>query len=408
MQHERFRVLDGWRGISALLVALIHLNAYGYFVDVPLFGNAWLFVDFFFVLSGFVITHAYLDRLGGWRQTAGFILRRFGRLWPLHVTVLALFVAVELSKLALTGGMTVDHPPFSEEKSSVAAILTNLLMIHSLGVHDTVTWNYPSWSISTEFYTYLVFAIIVSVTRTQRARLIVPGLLAIGSAAVVVAFARDPMDTTYDFGIFRCLCGFFTGYLVYHLWRRQKAAGVPYSGAAIEVATVGAVVVFVSLADNGPLAFAAPVIFGAVVLVFADEDGPVSRLMKMRPIARLGTWSYSIYMVHAFIIQVLDRGFNVVGKLAGTPVRIMQSVPWEREPIELIFVGSRAAMDCLAVAYLVVVVAAAAVTYRVIEQPGRRVFNRLAAITPPVSSPSPAAAGGARASRLSRRTAAPK
>src|SRR5258708_14456580 len=55
----RFRALDSWRGICALLVAAHHLEARGFIYWQPLVRNAWLFVDFFFVLSGFVIAHAY-------------------------------------------------------------------------------------------------------------------------------------------------------------------------------------------------------------------------------------------------------------------------------------------------------------------------------------------------------------
>ncbi len=57
--------------------------------------NAWLFVDFFFVLSGFVIAYAYLDSLGTPRATRIFVIRRIGRVWPLHVVLLGVFVAFE-------------------------------------------------------------------------------------------------------------------------------------------------------------------------------------------------------------------------------------------------------------------------------------------------------------------------
>ena len=59
----RFTALDGWRGICALLVALYHFHATSHVEQLGLVRNAYLFVDFFFVLSGFVITYAYADRL---------------------------------------------------------------------------------------------------------------------------------------------------------------------------------------------------------------------------------------------------------------------------------------------------------------------------------------------------------
>src|SRR6185312_14754220 len=82
---HRFRTLDGWRGVCALLVALHHFPAHGFVYALPLVRNAWLLVDFFFVLSGFVIAYAYGARLSNGAQIKSFTLRRFLRLWPLHV-----------------------------------------------------------------------------------------------------------------------------------------------------------------------------------------------------------------------------------------------------------------------------------------------------------------------------------
>src|SRR2546430_1942703 len=93
---ERFGVLDSWRGIAACLVALFHLDAYSHLDGVPFLRTSWLFVDFFFVLSGFVIAANYQQRLLDGFGVGRFLLLRLGRLYPLHFTMLALFVGVEL------------------------------------------------------------------------------------------------------------------------------------------------------------------------------------------------------------------------------------------------------------------------------------------------------------------------
>src|SRR6266576_119115 len=99
---ERFVVLDSWRGIAACLVALFHLEAYSHLVyshlhGVPFLGNSWLFVDFFFVLSGFVIAANYQQRLLDGFGVGRFLLLRLGRLYPLHFAVLAGGVGLKLA-----------------------------------------------------------------------------------------------------------------------------------------------------------------------------------------------------------------------------------------------------------------------------------------------------------------------
>src|SRR5712691_8834418 len=96
---QRFVVLDSWRGIAACLVALFHLDSYSHLYGVPFVRNSWLFVDFFFVLSGFVIAANYQQRLLDGFGIERFLLLRLGRLYPLHFTMLALFIGCELLRV---------------------------------------------------------------------------------------------------------------------------------------------------------------------------------------------------------------------------------------------------------------------------------------------------------------------
>ena len=95
----RFVALDSWRGIAALAVVAFHVQVNGLAFSSTIVGNAGAAVDFFFVLSGFVISAAYGSRLAGGFSLARFMTLRLGRVYPLHLLVLALYVAAELAKL---------------------------------------------------------------------------------------------------------------------------------------------------------------------------------------------------------------------------------------------------------------------------------------------------------------------
>ncbi|WP_158045890.1 acyltransferase family protein [Skermanella pratensis] len=372
----RFHSLDSWRGICAILVALMHLPVLGHLYDLPFLRNSYLFVDFFFVLSGFVITHSYGGRILDWGSAAEFMVRRIGRIWPLHLFVLFLFVALETMKLMLSGWYgDASHAPFTGE-TSLPSLVTNILLIHATGIHDIgMSWNGPSWSISAEFVVYAIFAVGLLAFRSRIA--VVLGVLATAGAFAVFTFSPTYMDTQQEFGVLRCLFGFTVGHLVCRLRRSgDEAAGTGSRfGSLAEAASLVAVVLFVSLVGVGPASMAAPLLFGAVIHVFASGCGIFTRLLNTRPMRRLGELSFSIYMIHGFGIELMMKGANIIEKMTGW--RLKSSLARDGGEAEVLVFGEAWMMDIFTLAYVIAVVLVAELTYRLVEKPGQRFFNDL-------------------------------
>src|ERR1700704_4501594 len=310
---ERFVVLDSWRGIAACLVALFHLDAYSHLYGVPFLRNAWLFVDFFFVLSGFVIAANYQQRLLDGFGVGRFLFLRLGRLYPLHFAMLALFIGSELLRVLrriLVPGLS-SVALFSTPQEAPDTILANLLLVQSLHLYDFLTWNLPSWSISTEFYTYVVFA--VCLIGLRRHAWIALLLAMTGGPVLIAALSERNMGTVFDWGIIRCIYGFAAGAMSWNIYRKWNGELRKWlSGSMIEWGALGLVVVFVSAAGTTLLSVAAPYIFALVVLVFAFEAGTASAILRLRPLVFLGTVSCSIYMTHVFIVRrIFDAGFQL-------------------------------------------------------------------------------------------------
>ena len=142
--ENRFVALESWRGIAACLVALFHLDAYSHLYDVSFLRNSWLFVDFFFVLSGFIIAANYQKRLTEGFGLGRFLLLRLGRLYPLHLAMLVLFVAFAflkvLGRTLLAGSVSpTSVAPFTSAAEAPPAIFANLLLVHSLHQFDSLT-----------------------------------------------------------------------------------------------------------------------------------------------------------------------------------------------------------------------------------------------------------------------------
>lgn len=372
----RFEALDGWRGVCACLVVLFHFHGYSPIQTAPLVRNSYLFVDFFFVLSGFVIAWNYASRLGSWPEVRRFLVLRLGRVYPLHVFMLFLFLAYETAKLVNGMGQATPPATFSGE-TQPGAVLSNLFLLQSLHLHDSLTWNGPSWSISTEVWTYVIFAL-VSVTLGMRwwmlaAAAIVPPL-------VLLQVSGTGMDVTFDWGLLRCLFGFALGLACYHLHKRRPLP-VAFAGSSaatlVEGAVVAAVVAFVSVVDKTAWSLLAPFVFALAVLVFASEDGGVSRLFRTAPLRWLGKLSYSIYLTHFFFVLLLP----VVVK------RIVQQDLWTPMPIGggqyvLAFGRNDVEGTLFYAAVVAITLAFSAFTYRWVETPGRDWSRRLAGRAP--------------------------
>ena len=388
---SRFRVLDSWRGVCALFVALYHLNVLSDIYSLGLVRNAYLFVDFFFVLSGFVITHSYADRLGTVQEVAAFTIRRFARIWPLHAVVLLAFIAAECLKAALAsrGQLIPESAPFSGA-TSVSSIFTNVFLVQSLGIEHQLTWNKPSWSISAEFFTYIIFAAVVFAgKKIFRPRSFAPEVLLVFlvalSVMLLVSFAKHDIDATFDLGLFRCLYGFGIGHLTFLLWRRVLQIDRSFWGlprGSLEFAVVAIVILFVSFVGGTRYAFVAPLVFATAVLTFAAEKGAVSRLMQSDAVEWLGRISYSIYMLHALVIyHLIHPGIKIIEKVMGhalTANEIMSVGPLSGEATKLIVLGSRTQADLLTLLYLGVLLGIATFSYQFIELPGQEYFGNFA------------------------------
>jgi peptidoglycan/LPS O-acetylase OafA/YrhL len=199
------------------------------------------------------------------------------------------------------------------------------------------------------------------------------------SAAVIFLFAKDGFGT-FQFAFLRTLYGFFIGHLTYRLWKADLGINVGRWAGLLEVGAVATVIAYISLLpldEASPYCFAAPIIFAAVIWIFAHERGPVSHLMSSPPVLVLGERSYSIYMVHAPIVLVLDRIADVLQHRVNSPLKIELMFPWADKPISLMFLGNLWLMDVLTIGYLLFVIMTAGMTYKLIERPGRTFFNSL-------------------------------
>jgi peptidoglycan/LPS O-acetylase OafA/YrhL len=364
---KRFQVLDGFRGVCALSVAVYHIHIPQSFGEWAFFRNAHFLVSFFFVLSGFVMVHTYGQRLASTDQFRQFFITRTFRLYPLHVFVLMLAIALEVMKLgAEHAGIAFNQPSFSGQRAP-QEIIPNLLLLQSWWPgFNPQSFNFPAWSISVEYYIYMIFAGILLCT--PRVATLTFLMISLAATLCLLFGLADMMEPAVQ-----GLSCFFAGVMTYHLYRLIQDMSIPrWLHTALEVIGICLTVsLLVGNIDHKQIILTLG--FCALMLVFSFEKGLISTLLKARPFEYLGALSYSIYMTHAMVLFALTLVMLLVGKVTGHTI-----VTYAAEaPGPMLSFNSAMADNFLLIGLLIIIVGISSISHRLIEQRGIEWGKRL-------------------------------
>jgi peptidoglycan/LPS O-acetylase OafA/YrhL len=360
---QRFSALDALRGFCAVTVVFYHMDALTHFYGWSVVRNAFHAVDFFFVLSGFVIASAYSDNLQTGEQLRRFAMRRFGRLYPLHAAVLSAYVLLQLWALA-------QHQDAFNDDFSVPGLIASIPLLQGFS-STPLTWNYPAWSISIELWFNLAFGLYVF-WLGRRSVWVSAAIMLLAAAYVFLPPRQMPSlfrpDTAYTY-VAQSVFGFLAGVFIYRAYLRIKQTWWR-PGLASECLAVGLVVLEFGFGERFPAPYA-PLLFCPVMLIFAFESGPISALLRNRACTGLGTISYSIYLTHSLYLLGME---TLVQTLAS---RFAQPASVSVNGSDLLSLGGPWAMDIAGLVCVVATIAGSALTYRFIEEPARLRFNAL-------------------------------
>jgi peptidoglycan/LPS O-acetylase OafA/YrhL len=343
--------LTGARGLAAWFVVLYHIRT-GFTDAVPqslikVFGQGYLAVDLFFVLSGFVMWLNYGEKFArdGLRAAPDFLLRRIARIYPLHFVILMAMIVFAML-IASTGRYNAEHYPWAE-------LPLHFLLIQNWGLTDGLTWNDPAWSISTEFGAYLILP--VAALGFARRQLSIGAILTVIAALCLcvsaIIYARGAATIGHGIasnGLIRCVFEFFVGVFVCMLWQQSSAVqhrNLDFASVTLIVALIGAVIMgWINMI------FAVPPIFAASVYLLARSSAWPANPLASGALVYVGEISYSTYLVH-FFLWVLFKLMFVDDQL-NVPLVLM-------------------------VAFLVLTLVLSALLYHLVEQPGRKLVQRI-------------------------------
>lgn len=310
--RPRYELLDGLRGIAAFVVIWYHFGEG--FATSPvdqMINHGYLAVDFFFVLSGFVLGYAYDNRWKNGSMTAGrFMLRRVIRLHPMVILSVILGAVAYL----IQGSVQWDgtHVPLT---TLLLALFLGLFLIPVIpgidadvrGNGEMFPLNGPSWSLFFEYIGSILYALILH-RLSKRSLLGVVVLSAVGLAVMALGNTSEAYHIGFGWsgagwgflgGFFRLSFSFSAGLLISRCFRKTRIRGAfwictlilctvmscPYVGGAEPN-------VYNALYDL----FCTFLIFPAVV--YLGACGNTTDRFSTSTCNFLGQLSYPIYIIH--------------------------------------------------------------------------------------------------------------
>lgn len=388
-------ILTPLRGIAALIVVLFHARLILFPQWQPLLAsqtqfieNGYVWVDLFFILSGFVMLHVYREQFARpctFSQWRHFVWLRFSRIYPLFFITFVVLLIWELVKyhhqIGFYGGMLLeswglkDIPAFSGPFNRADAILPNILLLQGL-TESMLSWNISSWSLSIEWLCYLIFPLIVPLlNRSAKKTLWLPGLVLLVIYGLIEH--KGNLDITGGVGAFlRGMCGFVLG-----IW----LASLPLSARVqrhlnrdwVLVVLLGCIALVLHHSTSIPSLIAVYVLFAALVITGARQTPRNSvgfRLLNNRVTQYLGDISYSMYLWHTVLLLI---GIEALQQLA--PDLLTWWYAQQSIVLAVMAIGL----------FLVLTFSVSTVSYHCIERPAMKMLRKQT-LSEPVIRSSPA------------------
>lgn len=343
------RQLTGIRFVAAAWVLLYHLQGplNQLHLLVPVFSDVLrvgrLGVDLFFALSGFILTHTYLRRLGPQvrlRGTMDFWWLRLARIYPVHIVMLVIAGAAVVAQAKVTGD------DLDRDWLNPLDFAKNLLLVQEWGPEPQRGWNFVAWSLSMEWLAYLIFPLLVLLLwflhrRVATPILVLAWLVALAPLIVYGLSTSDPYYTDNWGSTYRILTEFTAGAITYLIVCRflpGDRLAEPASPGVERAASVLAVVLpllvvagAVFLGQWGPAQPPSVALDGDVeplppyyhlLLVpllilwigsLALSRRGLARFLSTRTLVLGGFISYSLYMTHLVWFGLWRAGMRALG-----------------------------------------------------------------------------------------------
>jgi peptidoglycan/LPS O-acetylase OafA/YrhL len=304
--------LTSLRFLFALLVFVSHLQFFRQDDEFfktwhyHIFGEGFIGVSFFFILSGFILSLNYDQRLlSGKISYSEFWIARVARIYPMHIVTLLLTIPLYWNDF------------FADLPFTTIKFLSNAALVHAF-IPD---WNYffsfnsPSWSISDEMFFYFAFPFIVwGLVRTKALLRFGWIIFLIIPLQMYVATNQDDFHKFFYINPFFRIVDFLLGITLHQLYKANYFSILHRSKLLASLAEVVAIASFVAVFhfhNSIPVIYRFSCYYwlpmALVILVFSYQNGVLSKAISNRVCILLGEISFSFYLLHQVVIKYVEN-----------------------------------------------------------------------------------------------------
>jgi len=248
-----------------------------------------------------------------------FIIARLARVYPLHVitlfTMLVSFLAIKLfDKFDVLSGL-------GKHIYRLDALPVQLTFLQTVGIYNFDTWNAPAWSLSAEWWAYILFPFLFLLfKKIGYKNWFLTGLIVIGGWFAIefllaplepfFTFGADPkhktLDVNWHYGTVRGITGFIAGMVIWQLYKREVAKKILGNGWILLLLIVTSIIsMYFKWYDSVTVS-----LFAIIIVSAAYGSIQVNAILQRKPLKKLGDWSFSIYIWHMIFLDFILHYFR--------------------------------------------------------------------------------------------------
>lgn len=301
---KQIDALTSVRGVFALWIVIYHFwNDLLCLFPVcdflsPIARSGHLAVPGFFILSGFVLSYNYSNSFFelSWKKYFNFLTLRLARIYPVHIfTLLIVLAMVLVSKLK---GYELDWNGYT-----TVQFVENVFLVQTWDPDFVLNWNYPSWSISSEWFAYLFFPLLLQSVKTLGKR----KPTSVFQAVFFLILSSAWIINRYSFAfpdLLIVLPTFVSGICLYQVHQFMDKAA---RKGLILVKYTWPFACISMLFFEYNISATIFIFYTSILILSLSSDSPTCSFWDNQFLINLGESSYSLYMTHTLAQKILYR-----------------------------------------------------------------------------------------------------